>query len=176
MTQAARVAIVGGGIGGLAAAAFAARAGARVTLFERQSEPGGRGRSRDERGFTFNMGPHALYLKGEAMAALHALGIDPAGRSPATSGGLAFANGKLHALAGGAVSLLTTGLLGPTEKLELAGLMGRIPKLAASAQSAESIGAFLAREVRSPRVRELVLALVRVTSYSHLPEVMSADA
>jgi glycine/D-amino acid oxidase-like deaminating enzyme len=94
MARAAKVAVVGGGIGGLAAAAFAARAGASVTLFERHSEPGGRGRARVERGFTFNMGPHALYLKGEAMAALHELGIDPPGRSPAASGGLAYAAGS----------------------------------------------------------------------------------
>ena len=46
MAQEARVAIVGGGIAGLAAAAFAARAGARVTLLERMSEMGGRARTR----------------------------------------------------------------------------------------------------------------------------------
>ena len=70
MAQAARVAIVGGGIGGLAAAAFAARAGAQVTVFERLSEPGGRARTRDDHGFAFNMGPHALYVGGAGMAAL----------------------------------------------------------------------------------------------------------
>ena len=176
MARAARVAVVGGGIGGLAAAAFAARDGARVTLFERHSEPGGRGRSRLDDGFIFNMGPHALYLKGEAMAALRELGIDPAGSSPATSGGLAYADGRLHALPGGAVSLLTTGLLGASEKLELAGLMARMAKLAASGDPRVPIGAWLEREVRSPRVRELFLALVRVTSYAHMPDVLSSDA
>src|SRR5262245_23273593 len=125
MAQAARVAIVGGGIGGLVAAAFAARAGARVTLFERLSEPGGRARTRDERGFRFNMGPHALYLGGAAMAALHELGIDPAGGTPPTSGGLAYRAGQLHALPGGAVSLLSTGLFGIGDKLEFGRLLTR---------------------------------------------------
>src|SRR5262245_47549702 len=157
MAQAARVAVVGGGIGGLVAAAFAARAGAQVTLFERMSETGGRGRSRSEKGFTFNMGPHALYLGGPAMAALRELGIEPAGKSPQTSGGMGIFAGKLHALPGGAVSLLTTGLLRVSEKLELAGLLSRVPKLVAEARPDVSVGEFLAGKVRSERVRELLL-------------------
>ncbi len=176
MAQAARVAVVGGGIAGLAAAAFAARAGARVTLFERMSETGGRARTRVERGFAFNMGPHALYLAGAAMAALRELGIDPAGRSPATSGGLAYCDGRLHALPGGAVSLLTTGLLGPAEKLEFGRLLTRLPKLDTAAETGRTLGEFLAREVRSLRVREVVLAVVRVTSYAHAPEAICAGA
>jgi phytoene dehydrogenase-like protein len=176
MADGAKVAVVGGGVAGLAAAAFAARGGARVTLFERMSETGGRARTRVDRGFAFNMGPHALYLCGAAMAALRELGIDPAGNSPATSGGLAYRAGKLHALPGGAVSLLTTGLLGPAEKLELGRLLAKLPKLDTAAETGHSLAEFLAREVRSPRVRDVVLAVVRVTSYSHAPEVICAGA
>ncbi|MFI5317425.1 MAG: FAD-dependent oxidoreductase, partial [Myxococcota bacterium] len=98
MASGARVVVVGAGIAGLAAAAFAARAGATVTLCERLSEPGGRARTRLDQGFAFNMGPHALYLSGAAMRALRELGIDLPGKSPATSGGLAYCAGKLHAL------------------------------------------------------------------------------
>lgn len=170
------VAVVGGGIAGLAAAAFAARAGARVTLFERLSEPGGRARSREEQGFVFNMGPHALYQAGAAMAVLRELGVDPAGNAPATSGGLAYVAGRLHALPGGAVSLMTTGLLDFSDKLELAGLLRRLPRLIASAESGVPLGEFLSREVRSARVRELLLGLVRLTSYAHMPDRISADA
>ena len=176
MARAARVAVVGGGIGGLAAAAFAARAGAQVSLFERMGQSGGRGRSRDEHGFTFNMGPHALYLEGPAIAALRELGIEPAGRSPAASGGLGYRAGRLHALPGGAVSLLTTGLLNLTEKLELGGLLSRVPRFVAEASPEVSIGELLRAKVRSPRVRDLLLALVRVTTYSHMPELLSSDA
>jgi len=176
MADGARVVVVGGGMAGLAAAAFAARAGAQVTLCERLSETGGRGRTRVDRGFAFNMGPHALYLSGAAMRALRELGIAPAGNSPATSGGLAYCAGKLHALPGGAVSLLTTGLLGPVEKLELGRLLGRLPRIDAVPLAAVPLGEFLAREVRSPRVRDVVLAVVRVTSYSHAPDRISAGA
>ena len=176
MAHGARVAVVGGGMAGLAAAAFAARAGARVTLFERMSETGGRARTRFDKGFAFNMGPHALYLRGAAMAALGELGIDPAGNSPATSGGLAYCGGKLHALPGGAVSLLTTGLLGPREKLELGQLLTKLPKVDAAAESGVTLSEFLARQTRSQRVRDVVLAVVRVTSYSHAPDLISAGA
>jgi phytoene dehydrogenase-like protein len=176
MAQTATVAVVGGGMAGLAAAAFAARAGARVTLFERMSESGGRARSREDHGFTFNMGPHALYLCGEAMAALRELGVDPPGNSPATSGGLAWCAGKLHALPGGAVSLLTTGLLGAAEKLEFGRMFAMLPKLDTKALVGTPLSEYLAREVRSPRVRELLLAVVRVTSYSHAPDAICAGA
>jgi phytoene dehydrogenase-like protein len=176
MADGARIVVVGGGMAGLAAAVFAVRGGARVTLCERLSETGGRARTRLDQGFAFNMGPHALYLSGAAMPALRELGIDPAGSSPAASGGLAYCGGKLHALPGGAVSLLTTGLLGPGEKLEFGRLLTRLPRIDAAAETATPLSEFLAREVRSPRVRDLVLAVVRVTSYSHAPEQISAAA
>ncbi|HXZ85654.1 MAG TPA: FAD-dependent oxidoreductase [Myxococcota bacterium] len=176
MAQGTRIAIVGGGIGGLAAAAFAARAGARVTLFERLSEAGGRARTRSEQGFAFNMGPHALYQGGAAMAALRELGIDPPGQRPATSGGLAYSAGRLHALPGGPVSLLATGLLGPREKLELGRLLSRLPRIDTRALVGSSLAEFLEREVHSPRVRDVVLAVIRVTSYSHAPDQLDAGA
>jgi phytoene dehydrogenase-like protein len=176
MAQEARVAVVGGGVAGLAAAAFAARAGARVTLFERLSEAGGRARTRVEEGFAFNMGPHALYLQGPAISALRELGIEPAGSSPPTSGGLAWLGGRLHALPGGTVSLMTTGLLGVAEKLELAALLARVSKLAERAATGETVDDFLGREVRSERVRDLLRALVRLTSYSALTNRISAAA
>ncbi|HTO55408.1 MAG TPA: FAD-dependent oxidoreductase [Myxococcota bacterium] len=176
MAQEATVAVVGGGLAGLAAAVFAARSGARVTLFERMSEAGGRARTRSEHGFLFNMGPHALYQGGPAMAALRELGIEPAGKPPATSGGMAYNAGQLHALPGGTVSLLTTGLLRVVDKLELASLMTQIPKLAAEARADESYDELLLRTVRSERVRGLLRALARLTSYAAMTELLSAQA
>ncbi|HXX48590.1 MAG TPA: FAD-dependent oxidoreductase [Myxococcota bacterium] len=176
MAHGTKVAIVGGGIGGLAAAAFAARTGARVTLFERLSEPGGRARTRNEQGFAFNMGPHALYVGGAAIKALRELDLDPPGRPPATSGGLAYSGGRLHALPGGAVSLLATGLLGPLEKLELGRLLSRLPKVDTRALSGTPLADFIAAEVHSPRVRDTLLSVIRVTSYSHAPERIDAGS
>ena len=60
--------IVGGGLGGLAAAALVARAGRTVTVHEGRGRLGGRGTTDWKRGFGFNQGPHALYLAGEAQS------------------------------------------------------------------------------------------------------------
>lgn len=55
------VAVVGGGLAGLVAARRLAEAGARVELFERREEVGGRVRSRTADGFTFDRGFQVLF-------------------------------------------------------------------------------------------------------------------
>ena len=146
-------------------------------MFERLSEPGGRARTRDDHGFAFNMGPHALYVGGAAMAALRELGIDPAGSAPPTSGGLAYRAGRLHALPGGAVSLLVDGPARRPEKLEFARLLTPPAQARHGApERRQRWRRFCAREVRSPRIREVVEAVVRLTSYAHAPERISAGA
>ena len=81
------VAVVGGGLSGFTAAAFAGREGLAVGVLEKAASPGGRARTRDEGGFLFNLGPHALYRSGEAMAILRELGVRFRGRVPPAGGG-----------------------------------------------------------------------------------------
>ncbi|WP_455383264.1 phytoene desaturase family protein [Salinispira pacifica] len=69
--MAKRVCVVGGGIGGLAAACFLARDGFEVTLLEKNSELGGRARPWRLDGFTFDMGP-SWYLMPEVFEAFFA--------------------------------------------------------------------------------------------------------
>src|SRR3954463_11462676 len=88
------VAVVGGGLAGLAAAATAARAGRSVVLFEQASGPGGRARTRTEHGFSFNIGPHALYRKMEGLRVLRELGVEPSGTQPGLSGAYAIKGGR----------------------------------------------------------------------------------
>ena len=64
------IVVVGGGIGGLGAAAMLGRSGKRVLLLERSSSLGGRGATSVESGFHFNFGPHALYRGGHGMRVL----------------------------------------------------------------------------------------------------------
>ena len=176
MPDGARVVVVGGGLAGLSAAAFAARAGARVSLIERISEPGGRARTREDRGFLFNHGPHALYQGGAAMAALRELGIDPAGSAAPTSGALAIRNGRLHALPGGLVSLLTTGLLRLPAKLELARLLASLPRIDTASLVGVTLGDYLRGALRHSATREVAAAVVRLTGYANAPEEISAGA
>lgn len=54
------VGIVGGGFGGLCAAVHAAAAGLRVTVYEKESQVGGRANRLDAAGFAFDTGPSLL--------------------------------------------------------------------------------------------------------------------
>jgi phytoene desaturase len=57
-----RVAIIGSGISGLSAACFLAKEGFDVTVFEKNSTPGGRARKFEAAGFTFDMGPSWYWM------------------------------------------------------------------------------------------------------------------
>jgi len=57
-----QVGVIGGGLGGLAAACTLAARGYRVTLFERSSHLGGKAAVLNEQGFRFDMGPTILTL------------------------------------------------------------------------------------------------------------------
>jgi squalene-associated FAD-dependent desaturase len=74
---AARLAVVGGGWAGLAAAVEAARCGWQVTLFEMAHRLGGRARSVDKAGTTLDNGQHILIgAYAETRSLLRELGVD----------------------------------------------------------------------------------------------------
>jgi len=172
----ADVIVVGGGLAGLASAAYLAREGRRVLLFEKADAPGGRARTRTLDGFHFNLGPHALYLGGKAAAVLRELGVAFEGGEPQVSGGYAVRSGVLHTLPIGFVSLLTTGLLRPKEKIEAARLLAGLRRLDTRAIQGVTLAAWVRDHVESPAVRDLMTAIVRVATYTHDPERLSAGA
>src|SRR5262249_2308736 len=110
--------VVGGGLAGLTAAAVPPRPGAPVTVPERAAAPGGRAATRESNGFYLNLGAHALYRGGHGSRVLDELGVARPGGVPKPSGAYALDRGMAHALPGGFVSLLTTGLFGLAAKLE----------------------------------------------------------
>ena len=57
-----KIAVIGGGFSGLAAATYLANAGFKVTLFEKNPTVGGRNRKFSEEGFTFEMGPSWYWM------------------------------------------------------------------------------------------------------------------
>ncbi len=169
-------AIIGGGIAGLTAAAYLARAGRAVTVFEKSHRMGGRARTELKHGFAFNFGPHALYRHGAGVKILHELGVEFSGKINGTDGAFAIDNGAKHTLPGGFVSLLTTGLLNLPAKLEAAKLLANLPKLETTALDALTVREWLAREVKHPKVAQFVQALFRVATYTNDPERQSAGA
>jgi phytoene desaturase len=56
------IAVIGSGFSGLSAACHLAKAGYSVTVFEKNSTPGGRARKFEAQGFTFDMGPSWYWM------------------------------------------------------------------------------------------------------------------
>jgi len=170
------VAVVGGGLAGLTAANYLARAGFSVALFEKSRAVGGRAKTDLELGFKFNLGPHALYRGGAAIGILRELGVEFQGRPPATSGGFAIDRGAKHTLPVGPISLLTSGLFGLGAKLEAARLLGAIDKFDALGVERLSLREWAEREIRRDDARRLFHSLIRVSTYADDPERQSAGA
>ncbi len=169
------VVVIGGGLGGLLAAAALAQEGRRVVLLERSSRLGGRAISqRLDTGHVFNLGPHALYLGGPAVAWLEQLGVKPAGGVARGGGSTMLRGGRLHTMPTGPVSLLTSGLLRGAARLEFARLLTRVSRLAAEAPASKSVDDWLASEVRHVEVRDVLRAFFRLASYSCESDALSA--
>lgn len=168
-------AVVGGGLGGLATAALLARRGLHVVVLERARELGGRGTTQVRDGFCFNQGGHALYLGGAAARVLRGLGVRWSGRQPAVRG-VAELDGRAHALPVTAGSLLTTGLLGWSAKLQGARLMTRLAAIDPSTLAGVPVASWLQQQMADTTMRATVETLVRVSTYGNAPTLADAGA
>lgn len=170
------VIVIGGGMAGLAAATFIARKGHSVKLFEQSTALGGRARTKEQNGFYFNIGPHALYRQGAGFGILAELGINPKGAQPRVSKGFAVRNGVKHLLPASTGSLFKTDLLGVASKLEIARLLATIAKLDGEKCMGASVTEWLKQRFKHESSRELLLALIRLSTYVNAPEKLSAGA
>src|SRR4051812_16731398 len=73
----ARVVVVGGGVGGLAAALELARRGFEVAVLERHAEVGGKASERTEGGYRWDEGPSILVMPWVYRTLLEASRLDP---------------------------------------------------------------------------------------------------
>lgn len=174
--QRMRVAVVGGGLGGLTAAALLARGGCEVTLYERSKHLGGRARTTEVEGFRFNLGPHALYRAGAALRVLARLGVKPTGGIPAQAGSHALLAGRLHTLPRGAVTLMTTDVLSLAGKLEVAKLLAGLARIDTRSLGALSLREWLETRLTRKDGRALLAALIRVSTYCADMDALSAGA
>jgi phytoene dehydrogenase-like protein len=172
-TNRADVVIVGGGLAGLTAACYLARAGVGVTLFEKSAGLGGRATSQAQDGYTFNRGIHALYTGGAGSEVLRELGIAYRGHSPKDL--YVLRQGKLSIAPVSTLTLLRTNALSFADKLELMAIFARIPKLKPEALREMSVQEWLERNTRRARVREMMAANARTFVYSSALELVSAE-
>lgn len=163
-TQRADVAVIGGGLAGLAAGAHAARAGADVVVAERSPELGGRARSQASGGYTFNFGPHALYRGGAAWAGLDELGVAVDGGVP--GGDVAEWHGGLVTLPQSPAGLLRASWLGVQGRLQVARVLAALARSPAAELDQVSWGDHVRARASDPRARALLEALARISTYA----------
>ena len=168
------VVVVGGGLAGLAAARLCQRSGARVLVVEPHGL-GGRARSDVIEGFSFNLGPHALYLGGPAQRILRDLGIVATGGPPATKRTYGVRGDEVGLLPAGPASLMRTRFVGLGGKLAIAKVLGQLPRMRSGEHSGETVGEWIDSLKVPSAAAELLHMLVRVATYAEAPDLLSAD-
>ncbi len=159
----------------MSAAATAAQAGARVLVLEAH-QPGGRARTTERDGFTFNMGAHALYTAGAGTKVLHSLGITPVGAPPPLRRYRATAAGVQHLLPTGPGSLLRSGALTARSKSQLASLLVRLPRMKPASLGRTTVAEWINSARLRPDAEAVLRTLIRLSTYTADVDGFSADA
>lgn len=168
------VVVVGGGLAGLAAGAYLARAGRQVSVLEKARRPGGRARTRERDGYLFNLGPHALFAGGPGASVLRELGVPFSGATPPPARIHLERGEHFYGLPGDVPTLLKSRALSMAEKVTFGRLMTQLPKVEPDSIAALSAQEWVEQLTGSPRLRELLLTLIRVASYVTASRELSA--
>lgn len=167
--------IIGGGIAGLTASIYLARAGKSVLVLEKSKTLGGRGRTTNKLDSYINLGPHALYSKGKSIEVLNELGIEIDGGIVPTKGKILHKD-EIFELPATAISLLTSPLLNWKAKKELFSFFIKYKKIDTNKIVNIPLHQWLQHNMKNEVVRQLILMLSRLSTYSNDPELISAGA
>lgn len=167
--------VIGGGISGLVAAIYLAKAGHSVMLLDKSKTFGGRAISNEKHGAYLNLGVHAFYEGGEGERVLKELNISLKGANPPASA-IAVWNGQLHPFPAGAVQLIMSKLYSVKGKMEMVRMMMKLPGLDPSTLEGISLRDWAEREFQCPMVRHALYAVSRSNSFVPHPELLDAGA
>lgn len=167
------VAIIGGGLAGLSAATYLARAGMDVTLFEKSSNLGGRAATQEHEGYAFNHGIHAFYYGSAGTRVLRELGVTYSYKNPRNV--QLYGDGRFFPAPVSASSILHTNFLTFAEKLEFMGLFTKITLTKPASVGGQSAREWLEREVKNPRLHQMLTAFARTLTYCANLDLMSVE-
>jgi phytoene dehydrogenase-like protein len=167
------VVVVGGGMAGLTAACYLARAQMEVTVIEKASYLGGRAATQEFDGFRFNRGGHALYSGGAASRILEELGVSYDYGIPKRT--FVMQGGKLSPFTADPLGFLRTNVLNVGDKLALLRLFVTLGAAKPRALANTSVQGWLDHNIRRPQLRRLMTALARTFVYSTALDLISAE-
>jgi phytoene dehydrogenase-like protein len=167
------VVVIGGGMAGLSAVSYLAKAGIAVTLFEKAAGLGGRAATQQYDEYRFNRGIHALYTGGAASQVLQELGIRYSYAIPKAV--FTLQKGRFHTFPSDVSTLLRTDLLSLGDKLELMRLFATLPGIRARDLAHVSVQEWLNRTTHRPQVRKLLTGIAYPYVYSASLDLVSAE-
>ena len=172
-TKQTNVVVVGGGMAGLTAACYLARAGMAVTVFEKAPNLGGRAATRESEGFLFNRGGHALYTGGAASRILEDLGVSYNHGVPKDT--FVLQGGKISAFPADPLGLLRTDALDGRDKLALFRFFVTLGRAKPQALARTSVQEWLDLKIHRPQLRKVITAFARTFSYTTALDLVSAQ-
>lgn len=164
------VAVIGGGMAGLATATMIAAQGRSVIVMERGTSFGGRGISTNRDGAMINLGPHAYYRGGAAERVLGHLGIHVQGGVPGLNISWLLSDGQMTTTA----RILVGSKLRWHEKMQIMKTLLHIRRMNPADVTGISWDRYLQELGVKGRAAELLHALARLGTYVGSAERLDA--
>jgi phytoene dehydrogenase-like protein len=164
------VVIIGGGIAGLTASIYLAKAGLSVSLLEKANQFGGRALTVKKGGASLNLGAHALYRGGAVETVLRELGVEPKGAYPPVRAGAVW-NNRVYPLPSNPLALMTSRLFSWPEKMEFVRFMLKLNQTDPARIGQISLKEWAEREIQHPMVRHVIYSVSRTNTYVPHPEL-----
>ncbi|MBH5318407.1 FAD-dependent oxidoreductase [Paenibacillus sp. GSMTC-2017] len=168
------VVVVGGGLSGLTASIYLAKAGLSVLLTEKSNKLGGRALTVKKKGAYLNLGVHAFYQDGKGEEVLKELNVELKGANPPASV-VAIWNNKVYTLPTDPIKLITSRLFSLSGKVELIKFMMKLGKIDTAKLSHLTFREWAEKEVVDPMIRHVIYSICRANTFVLRPELHLAS-